>query len=387
MYRSTVSLFSSLAFACTLSMMVACSSSGSGASGTGGQPTGSGGSGSGGSGSGGSGSGGSGSGGSGSGGTATGGSTASGGSSATGGSTATGGTHGTGGVASGGTTAASGGNSATGGSATGGTAGMSTSGGSGGASGGMPGSAGAKGSGGAGGSTGSGGQNGSTTGACAGKSYKLCDDFEAGMSGAVPTGWTTLAGYGSGAMQGVGLSNANAHSGMQSLQSSSSMTGQARVQRSLSGLGATASKHWGRIFYKVGAPPVKPASGVLHVTMVSLQGTIEDRVVDIVEDMNGKHQWLFNVPDDSCCTSSTYDWSFDSDWHCAEWYVDASSQSYRFFTDGTEVTSIGFTNRAGAKMSTWTSVGVGAIFYQAVPSPFVMWFDDLAIDDNQIGCK
>jgi len=251
----------------------------------------------------------------------------------------------------------------------------------------MPGSAGAKGSGGAGGSTGSGGQSGSTTGACAGKSYKLCEDFETGTSGAVPTGWTTLAGFGSGATQGVGLSNATAHSGMQSLQSNSSMTGQARVQRSLSGLGATASKHWGRIFYKVGAPPVKPASGVLHVTMVALQGTVEDRVVDIVEDMNGKHQWLFNIPDDSCCTSSTYDWSFDSDWHCAEWYVDASSQSYRFFTDGTEVTSIAFTNRAGAKMSTWTSVGVGAMFYQAVPSPFVMWFDDLAIDDNQIGCK
>jgi len=120
---------------------------------------------------------------------------------------------------------------------------------------------------------------------------------------------------------------------------------------------------------------------------VGLQGGTEDRVVDTVEDSNGKHQWLFNIPDDSCCTSSTYDWSFDSDWHCAEWYVDASSQSYRFFTDGTEVTSIGFTNRSGAKMSTWTSIGLGAIFYQSVPAAVVMWFDDLAIDDNQIGCQ
>jgi len=283
---------------------------------------------------------------------------------------------------SGGAGATATGGSSSGGAASGGTGGTTS--GTGGASGGTSGSAGAKGSGGAGGATGSGG---ATTGACAGKSYKLCEDFETGTAGAVPTGWTTLAGFGSGSMQGVGLSTMAAHSGTQSVQSSSSMTGQARVQKSLSALGATASKHWGRIFYKVASPAVKPASGVLHITLVGLQGTVEDRVVDTVEDMNGKHQWLFNIPDDSCCTSSTYDWSFDSDWHCAEWYVDASSQSYRFFTDGTEVTSIGFTNKSGAKMSAFTSVAVGAIFYQSVPSAVTMWFDDLAIDDNQIGCK
>lgn len=383
MYRSTNSLFSSFACACTLSLLVACGSSSSGTSGTGGQPNGSGGSGSGGNATGGT---------SASGGTtaATGGTNGSGGTTATGGSTASGGTHGSGGAASGSTSGGTGGTatggSSSGGASSGGAAGMSTTAGSGGASGGMTGSAGAKGSGGAAGTTGSGGQSGST-GACAGKSYKLCDDFEAGTAGGLPTGWTALPGYGSGAMQGVGLSTMTAHSGTQSLQSNSSMTGQERVQRSLSSLGATAGKHWGRIFYKVGAPPVKPVSGVLHITLLSLQGTIEDRVVDTVEDMNGKHQWLFNVPDDSCCTSSTYDWSFDNDWHCAEWYVDSSSQSYRFFTDGTEVTSIGFTNRSGAKMSSFTAVGVGAIFYQAVPSAVVMWFDDLAIDDNQIGCK
>ena len=49
--------------------------------------------------------------------------------------------------------------------------------------------------------------------------------------------------------------------------------------------------------------------------------------------------------------------------------------------------SIGFTNRSGARMSNYTSIGVGAIFYQAPPSPFTIWFDDLAIDDNQIGCQ
>ena len=32
-------------------------------------------------------------------------------------------------------------------------------------------------------------------------------------------------------------------------------------------------------------------------------------------------------------------------------------------------------------------LAVGEIFYQQPPSPFVVWFDDLAINDTQIGCQ
>jgi hypothetical protein len=188
-------------------------------------------------------------------------------------------------------------------------------------------------------------------------------------------------------MRGVGLATDQFHSGAMALKSSSMVPGEQRVQRSLSALGATATKHWGRIFYKVISPSPKPPSGVIHVTLLALQGTTENRVVDTVEMTNGTHQWIFNVPDDSCCPGSDYKWSFDADWHCAEWYVDVSTQSYRFFTDGSEVTMIGFTGKTAAKMSNYTSVGVGVIFYQPPPSPFTVWFDDLAIDDNQIGCK
>jgi hypothetical protein len=172
-----------------------------------------------------------------------------------------------------------------------------------------------------------------------------------------------------------------------SLKSSSMTPGQNRIQLSLSALGAVATKHWGRIFYKLQSPVVKPTSGVLHVTFVALQGTTENRVVDTVEMTDGTHQWLYNVPNDSCCAGSDYKWSFDGNWHCAEWYVDLSTKSYRFFTDGTEVTQIGFTNNSNAQMSAWTALGVGEIFYQQPPATLVMWFDDLAINDSQIGCQ
>jgi len=327
----------------------------------------------------------------GTGGSATGGSGATGGN-LTGGATgtggnATGGTPGTGGTATGGATG-TGGNAATGGSGAGGTAGVAGNSGSGGTGGSSVGGSGGGATGGAAGGgavAGTGGAAGGTTSACA---YKLCEGFESGSVGALPTGWTAYNGYGNDAMKGVALAGDQAHSGTMALKSSSMVPGEERVQKSLSALGATANKHWGRIFYKVQSPAPKPSSGaVIHLTLAALEGTTENRIVDTVEQSDGTHQWIYNVPDDSCCTGSAYSWSFDTNWHCAEWYVDVSMKSYRFFTDSTEVTSLAFTNNANAKMSSYTAIVLGSIFYQTPPSPFVIWFDDLAIDDAQIGCK
>ena len=164
-------------------------------------------------------------------------------------------------------------------------------------------------------------------------------------------------------------------------------TGQTRVQKSLAAIGATASKHWGRIFYKVQSPAARNPSGVLHVTFTGLFGTGENRVVDIVEATNGTHQWLYNNPDDQGGVGSAYSWTFDSGWHCAEWFGDVSTFSYRFFSDSAEVTQIGFTNKTTSQMTPYKSIIVGAEFYQAPGTPFVIWFDDLAIDDTQVGCR
>ena len=274
---------------------------------------------------------------------------------------------------------ASSGTSSAGASGVGGDGGAAGTGGSGGGAGG--GSSG----GGTGGATAVGSDGGAAAG-CGGKSYKLCEDFESGTLGGIPTGWTTLRGY-SPTRGNVGLANDQAHSGSMSLKSDSIETGMDRVQKSLATLGATATKHWGRIFYKVGSPPPKPNSGVIHITFLALEGTTENRVVDTVVATNGTHQWLFNIPDDSCCAGSSYDWSFDAAWHCAEWNIDVGAESFSFYSDGKEVPELTFTGKAGAKMSDYMSVGLGTIFYQMPPSPVIVWFDDLAIDDNQIGCQ
>jgi hypothetical protein len=145
--------------------------------------------------------------------------------------------------------------------------------------------------------------------------------------------WTKFNGYGAPGATDAPLATDASHSGKMSLKSDSIHRGQARAQRDLMALGATACKHWGRIFYKVqqpSPPPQKTATNtVIHITWTSLVGPGgENRVVELVENMKGAHQWLFNIPSDKCCTSSGYDWEFDDAWHCAEWWVDVSTNSY-----------------------------------------------------------
>jgi hypothetical protein len=229
------------------------------------------------------------------------------------------------------------------------------------------------------------GDTGSASSGCAGKTYKLCEDFESGTVGMIPNGWTALQGY-APMRGGTVLAKDAAHSGSMALKSDGMSTGLDRVQRTLASLGPTATKHWGRLFYKVGTPLPKPSTGVIHITMGALEGTTENRVVDVVVATNGTHQWLFNIPDDSCCAGSPYNWSFDTDWHCAEWNIDVATSSFRFFSDSKEVTQLAFTGKTGARMSNYKSIGLGTIYYQMPPAPIVMWFDDLAIDDNRIGC-
>jgi hypothetical protein len=44
---------------------------------------------------------------------------------------------------------------------------------------------------------------------------------------------------------------------------------------------------------------------------------------------NASHRFLFNVqPEDSgeFADGTSYDWTFDGQWHCAEWHVDGADQ-------------------------------------------------------------
>ncbi len=233
----------------------------------------------------------------------------------------------------------------------------------------------------------SGGSTGNGERSCA--DYLFCEDFELGNPGEVPPGWAEHAGWDQGGSRAV-LSSAQAHGGAQSLASAVGTNGQYRIEHDLDVLGDAVTNHWGRIFYKV-KTPVALDGMYVHNTFVAFgrpEGSNgnESRVVDTVVDPQGTHQFLFNVPDDSCCAGSSYDYSYDDEWHCAEWYVEGDTQSFRFFYDGVEVTDIAFSGNQGAHIDGFASIIVGWIDYQNPSTPNEGWFDDLAIDDAQIGC-
>jgi hypothetical protein len=302
---------------------------------------------------------------------------------------AAGGAAGTGGIGSGrggagGRGGSSDGSAGTGGALAGGGRAGNAAGGSGGA--GAPGGAGAgAGAGGTSGSAGLGGQS-----LCAAGKFLICESFESTSVGAVPTGWSK---HGDATVQAD-----QAARGAHALKIGAAASGERRIYADASVLG---SGHWGRIFYKVQVPAaIAGAGNVIHSTLVAFQGngpqngSSEYRVVDTVEDSNGKHQFLWNVQPASVAEfgkGSPNNWSYDGNWHCAEWHVDGATQSYHFFIDGAEVTQIAIDNGAGKYSGTdipnvFTQARVGWNNYQSASPGFVAWIDEVALHTTRIGC-
>jgi hypothetical protein len=185
--------------------------------------------------------------------------------------------------------------------------------------------------------------------------------------------------------------------GMHSLKVGAAPSGERRIYADAMKLG---TGHWGRIFYRVQLPT---PTVFVHSTIVSLQGVGptkgngDYRVVDTVKNadgaMPGKHQFLYNVQPSGAefGSGSAYNYSFDGTWHCAEWHIDNPTQSYHFYYDGTEVTSIAKNNGAGMYNGTdippvFTQLKVGWNNYQSAAPGFVAWIDEVAVDANRIGC-
>jgi len=220
---------------------------------------------------------------------------------------------------------------------------------------------------------------------CDGVDYLLCEDFESTAAGAVPAGWTQHGD--------ASVAEDQAAHGVRALKIGAAANGARRIETDASVLG---SRHWGRVYYRVQLPV---PNVFVHSTLVALQGqgptrgNGEYRVVDTVKQAGGAHQFLYNVQPSGAefGTGSSYDWAFDDAWHCAEWYIDADAQAYRFFIDGAEVESIRKDNGGGNYSGTdippvFDSVKVGWNNYQYAGEGFVAWMDDVAMDDERVGC-
>ena len=245
-------------------------------------------------------------------------------------------------------------------------------------------------------STGSGGIGGSgAMGLCSPGQYIICEDFEATAVGEIPKDWVKHG-------DPVAVAEDAAVSGMRSLKMGPIESWERRIYHDGSKLG---SGHWGRIRYKVQLPV---PDAFVHSTIVALYGDgpttgpQEVRVVDTVKedkdgwnnDGNGSHiQYLYNVQPNGAefGKGSDYDWMFDGAWHCAEWHIDGPTQSYDFWIDDQHVDKMtianGTGNYSGSEIpNAFSEVRIGWTNYQSAPPGFTAWVDDVALDDERIGC-
>jgi hypothetical protein len=210
--------------------------------------------------------------------------------------------------------------------------------------------------------------------------------------GEVPSGWTR---HGSP----VGASDSDAHGGARSLEVGPADSGERRIYHDAALLG---SAHWGRIFYKVKTPV---PDAFVHSTMVSfigegpMNGRSDYRPIDTVKqakdtpDVGSRHNWIYNVQiigESEFGRETEYDYTFDGMWHCVEYHIDASNQSFAFYFDGDE--KLRFENGAGNYDRSdipdeFEELRVGWNNYQSAPPGFTVWIDDLAFDDARIGCE
>ncbi|KYF72823.1 hypothetical protein BE11_14100 [Sorangium cellulosum] len=246
-----------------------------------------------------------------------------------------------------------------------------------------------------GGGQGAGGDETATTG-CASGRYILCEDFEDTDVGGIPQGWTKHGDL-------VAVAEDQAASGSRSLKMGAAPNGERRIYHDASQLG---SGHWGRIRYRVQLPV---PDAFVHSTIVALYGEgpttglQEVRVVDTVKedkdgwdnDGNGSHiQYLYNVQPEGAefGKGSDYRWYYEDAWHCVEWHIDGPTQSYDFYLDGELLDQISIANGpgnyAGSEIpDAFSEVRIGWNNYQSAPPGFTAWVDDVALDDERIGCE
>lgn len=235
----------------------------------------------------------------------------------------------------------------------------------------------------------------------------FCDDFESQAAGSQPgPAWSYPFGY-----KPV-IDETRAARGKKSLHFSIASGMPAQIEETQS-FPAASNSFYGRMFVWLGALPTSPS--MARFALVGGRGTGSGNEVrlDAVYQSATK-QSRFGIGNDGPIADADGDGKDDDDWHidgkesqsvvrasdwiCLEWHFKGDSSETRVWIDGVEQTSLHTTTDAyynGGKFSnrsfvhpTYNALRIGWWVYQAdaLPSPFDLWVDEVAVDKDRIGC-
>jgi hypothetical protein len=223
---------------------------------------------------------------------------------------------------------------------------------------------------------------------CAAGNFAICEDFESTAVGAIPTGWTKEGTW------ATVVTAADKARGSHSLQISVGVDNNTRgfLNKTAAQLGPLASKHYGRIFYKLENPPTK----FVHWDFFHGPGPYGAGNTNDVRwgftGFPGPTTYLYNVQ-----TSKGPEFGMNSktaqlavnQWTCVEWLIDstvAGGGEARLWVNGTELTEMHRTG-AQAQIPVFSQYGVGWELFNTTNTASTALIDEVVFDSQPIGCN
>lgn len=245
-----------------------------------------------------------------------------------------------------------------------------------------------------GGTSGGGGSFGASR--CDSGEFLLCDGFESGAIDAAK--WTVEKSAGNV----LEITTEQAARGAQSIHIRTEPNQKYAYLKNTSAFPVPNNDYYGRMFLRVARYSTVDWA---HWTIAEAEGTGDGSLIRVggqYKTDQAANRW--GVGSDG---GPTGDWTtHDSDpngaplepptntWTCVEWAHLGSTDETRFYVDGVEHPSLATTSSShhgGAQvpyvMPEFTSLWFGWYQYQVDPVAFDVWIDEVALDDERIGCE
>lgn len=234
--------------------------------------------------------------------------------------------------------------------------------------------------------------NDTTTGAlqgCDDPNLLVCEDFEDAALGGNPDGWD-LRGSGVWGGNTMGVTNEQAVSGSQAFRVASGENG-AQWLTYMGDISPFADGHWGRMYFRMGSPVPWPDRGVIHGDLFEARGNWNGSTHQVrwavINNSAMQHNWGYNVQTSDAgefIYETGYVYSWTEDWLCVEWHHDQAAQQATLWVDGEQLVDV----PAGddPQLPTFDDISVGWANYQIASPEFIVYIDDVVLDDERVGC-
>ncbi len=227
----------------------------------------------------------------------------------------------------------------------------------------------------------------------------LCDDFESDTAGGAPSSslWSTFTGMYSS--DSISVDTSKAHSGTKSVKVvSAGMDAWGPLFTNTTAFSTLKSVVYGRFWVYANAelPSTHHAFMTLALSASAAMPSAQIKGIEVTGQAPsgpGLLTWNLNdslLPDVYNFKSPTLP---AASWSCFEFHTDASSGNIEAWLNGTHLDTMSIPNDAGAK---WTSAapptplqiyGLGLGWMAFNGSPMTLWFDDVALGADRIGCE